>query len=324
MGSDMGSGMRQPPRIVVVGSINMDLLVRAAELPRPGETVLAESMVTVPGGKGANQAVAAARAGGVVSMIGRVGEDVFSERLREALVREGVQTDQMWSSSSEQGGVAIVAVDRRGRNSILVVPGANGLVSTEDIEAARPVIQSADLLLVQLEIPMPAVERAVSIAREARVACVLDPAPAPRVLSEALYQVNLLCPNESEAAMLVGQELTTREEIERVAEVLARRGASAVAITCGERGTCLWFEGKIGWVPAVEADVRDTTGAGDAFAGALAVRWAEGIALPEAVRFANAAGSLAVSRVGTQDAMATREEINQRMAQLGELTELDG
>lgn len=309
--------MVRSPRIVVVGSTNMDLLVRAAELPRPGETVLAESMMTVPGGKGANQAVAAARAGGVVAMVGRLGEDAFSERLRAGLIKEGIQTEYLRSSPETQAGVAIVAVDRRGGNSILVVPGANGLVSEEDIEAAREVIQSSDILLTQLEVPLPAIERAIDIARRAGVRCVLDPAPAPGVLPEALYQVDLLCPNESEAATLLGRELETAEAIEHAASALAERGPRSVAITCGERGVCLWADRRIRWIPALETDVQDTTAAGDAFAGALAVKWAEEGTLTEAVRFANAAGSLAVSRLGAQDAMATRSEIERRLAQQG-------
>lgn len=301
----------QVPRIAVVGSINMDLVIRCQRLPVPGETVMADSSREICGGKGANQAVAAARAGGEVSMIGRVGNDAFAERLVDNLKAEQIQCNGIrWSDC--ESGVAIVPVEESGQNSIMVVPGANGAVCPEDVAASEPIISGADVLLLQLEVPVETVAAAIELAKKRGVRVVLDPAPAQQ-LPDALFDVDLLCPNQSEASVLTGIEVESEKQVAAAAESLHQRGAKNVAITLGERGTWL-FDGQHGeLIPTIEVTAKDTTAAGDAFAGALAVRWSETGDLVEAVRFANVAGALSASKDGAQPSMATRKEIDKKL-----------
>lgn len=301
--------MRAKPKIVVLGSINMDLVVRCGRLPVPGETLLAESSQEICGGKGANQAVAAVRAGGQVSMIGRVGEDAFAGRLVESLKKEGIGCSMVHRTANCSSGLAIVGVEESGQNSIMVVPGSNGRLSVEDVAAARSAIKHADVLLVQLEVPVDTVLAAIRVARKAGVKVILDPAPAPRDFPEALLDVDLLCPNEAEVEALSGVEVRTEEQASKAAMVLQSRGAKCVAITMGDQGAFLMDDCGGRMVPSFPVRAIDTTAAGDAFAGALGVRWAEGAPLHEAVQFANAAGALAASRMGAQPGMGTREEI---------------
>lgn len=291
----------------------MDLVIRCANLPAPGQTVLAESSTEFCGGKGANQAVAAALAGGSVSMIGAVGSDAFGDRLIDNLLRHQVDCGSVWRRTESPSGLAVISVDDQGQNSIMVVPGANGLLTVDDVEAASETICNSDLLLIQLEIPQEAVLAGTRLARQAGVSIVLDPAPAPADLSPELFEVDLLCPNESEAATLIGQPVTSVDEAGVAAQELHRRGARNVAITLGESGTLLSGESLEGdqaiLIPAFPVDVVDTTAAGDAFAGALAVRWSISGDLHDAVRYANAAGALATSNQGAQASMASLTEI---------------
>jgi len=233
----------QAPRIAVVGSINMDLVIRCQRLPVPGETVMADSSHEICGGKGANQAVAASRAGGLVSMIGRVGSDAFAERLIDNLKAEQICCNEIRLSDCESG-VAVVAVEESGQNSIMVVPGANGMVSPKDVTASEPIIRDADVLLLQLEVPLETVAAAIALARRHGTRIVFDPAPAQQ-LPEELFGVDLLCPNQSEASLLTGIEVETEQQVAAAAESLQRRGARHVAITLGERGTWL-FDGEQG------------------------------------------------------------------------------
>lgn len=287
----------------------MDLVVRCQTLPQPGQTILADSSAEVCGGKGANQAVAAARAGGQVSMVGRVGDDSFADRLTGNLRREHVECDSVQATADCSSGLAIVSVEQSGQNSIVVVPGANGQVTVDDIQAAHRVIESAEVLLVQLEIPMDAVLAAVRIAQAAGVSVVLDPAPVQKSLLPELFHVDLLCPNESEAEVLAEMPVTCEKSAETAARRLHELGARQVAITLGAQGTMV-FDGETATlIEPFRVTAVDTTAAGDAFAGAFAVRQAEGTSLTEAVRFANAAGALAASREGAQPGMATRDEI---------------
>ena len=297
------------PRITVIGSINMDLVIRCGTLPQPGETILAESSAEVCGGKGANQAVAAARAGGNVTMIGRVGDDAFAGRLVSNLKHEQIGCDAVGVSTNCPSGLAIVAVEQSGQNSIMVVAGANGQVSVEDVQAARNVIEASDVVLLQLEIPTAAVLAAIKIAQTANVRIIFDPAPALLHWPSELFNVDVLCPNESEAAALLGTPVVSISDAESAARRIRELGAKHVAITLGARGTMV-FDGESTQLvePCVITTV-DTTAAGDAFAGALAVRWAEGTRFVDAVHFANAAGALAASREGAQPGMAARNEI---------------
>lgn len=297
------------PKITVLGSINMDLVIRCMRLPRPGETITAGSLTEVPGGKGANQAVAAARAGGDVRMIGCVGDDGFGPRLLDNLLAESIDCQSVSAIERSESGIAVVAVERSGENSIMVVPGANGKLSADQVTKCAPVIQKSDVLMVQLEIPIDAVIEGVRIAKAAGVKVILDPAPA-RHLPEDLLSVDLLCPNESEAALISGQTVRSIDEATAVAESLRHKGVRAVAITLGAEGTLLCDHQQTERVASIKTQAVDTTAAGDAFAGALAVRWSETGSLIDAVRWANAAGALAASATGAQPSLPRRDQID--------------
>lgn len=307
--------MTTAARIAVVGSINMDLVVRCAHLPTPGETIIAASSCEIPGGKGANQAVAAARAGGQVTMIGRVGNDAFASRLVENLRREGVDTESVRSTAGSASGIAVVAVDASGENSIMVVPGANGCVSCEDVEAAAERICGADVLLLQLEIPLDAVISAAAIAAGAGVPVILDPAPMPASLPAGLLGVDVICPNQSEAAAIVGSPIENIDDARNAIGRLHEQGARQVIITLGSQGALLSDGTTVTLVDPFPITPRDTTAAGDAFAGALAVRLAAGESLDQAARFAAAAGAIAATNLGAQTGMPTRHEIEQLVRQ---------
>lgn len=302
---------KSAPRITVIGSMNMDLMVRCEALPNPGQTILAKSSAEICGGKGANQAVAAARAGGDVTMVGRVGDDAFADRLVGNLNQSGIRSDHVVRTEGCASGIAVVAVDDSGQNSIMVVPGSNAFVSVGDIEDARSIIESSDVVLLQLEVPATTVEASIKMAKAAGVCVILDPAPAPKTWPGCFFQADLLCPNESEASSLIESPVETLEQAEAAAQAMHTRGAVNVAITMGERGAFLSESGgqQTQFVPSYPIEVVDSTAAGDAFAGALAVCWAEQGSLFDAVRFGNAAGALSASRLGAQPSMGSRSEI---------------
>lgn len=296
-------------KIAVLGSINMDLMIRSAKLPLPGETVIADSKVENPGGKGANQAVAAARMGADVTMIGCVGDDSFAEQLLANLNAEGVDTSHVSQLKQTTSGVAVVMVEESGENAILVVPGANRLVGSAALEQARRVICESDVLLMQLEVPVETVIAAAAIAREAGVPVILDPAPAPATVPAGLLNVDLICPNQSEAAALLGRPVDSLgDAVARIAE-LTMLGPRQAIITMAEQGAVVFDGETIETVSPFEINAVDSTAAGDAFAAGLAVRLAEGATLFDAVTFASAAGALAASGAGAQTAMPTREQI---------------
>tara|TARA_R110002095_G_scaffold204042_2_gene186497 strand:- start:1699 stop:2631 length:933 start_codon:yes stop_codon:yes gene_type:complete len=302
-------------KITVLGSINMDLMIRAAKLPLPGETVIADSKVENPGGKGANQAVAAARMGADVTMIGCVGDDSFAEQLLQNLQAESVDTSHIMRKQNTTSGVAVVMVEASGENAILVVPGANGLVSQQEIEQARQAICDSHLLLMQLEVPQEIVVAAIKVAREAGVPVILDPAPAPANIQSDLLQVDLICPNQSEAAALLGKPVNSMENAVALIHELTQLGPRQAIITMAEQGAVVFDGETVQTVPPFEINVLDSTAAGDAFAAGLAVRLAENASLIDAVKFASAAGALAASGAGAQAAMPTREQIETLLEQ---------
>ncbi len=302
------------PNIVIVGSINMDLVVRCVSLPAPGETIIAHSSAEIPGGKGANQAVAAARAGGDVKMIGRVGDDAFASRLVENLQREEIDTTHVQVSQACPSGIAIVAVEQSGENAIMVVPGSNGQVSRQDLTLSADVIQSADILLLQLEIPIETVREAIAIATSAHVPVILDPAPMPPDFPAELLDVDVVCPNQTETAAIVGRSIETIDAATTAIGKLHEAGAKNAIITLAGQGAVVSDGQSIEHIPAFKITPLDTTAAGDAFAGALAVRLAEGASLVEATRFACAAGAIAATREGAQPGMPTRTEIENLIA----------
>lgn len=303
--------------IVVVGSINMDLVGKTERMPRGGETLMGSDFRMVPGGKGANQAVAVARAGGHVKMMGRVGADVFGEQHIANFRDNGVDTHLVQITPGVPTGVAIILVDSAGENSIVVVAGANNSVTPEDLQAAQGILETADIVLLQLEIPLETVEAAIRIAKEAGVPVILDPGPARPLKPETLAQVDIITPNEHEAQVLAGEEMHNMDDAYRIAAKLLGYGIKTVLLKLGGDGVIIATAEGMEHIPAHRVTVEDTTAAGDSFAGGLAVALAEGYSLRNAVLFANAVGALAVTRLGAQSAIPTRAEIEAFMKERG-------
>lgn len=302
-------------QIVVVGSLNMDLVVRSPRIPQPGETIIGGDFLTLPGGKGANQAIAAARLGGQVQMVGRVGQDEFGELLLGNLASAGVDHDWVMQDRTAPTGVALIVVDAFGQNSIVVAPGANMRLQPTDIETVEHVIAGADILLVQLESPLETVWAAVQIAHQHSVKIVLNPAPAQALPTRLLSFVDILIPNQSETALLTGLPVATPADAETGARRLLKAGVRTVIITLGARGTLLASQEGIEIFPAFDVTPVDATAAGDAFVGAFAVALAEGHELAQVVRWGNAAGALATTRFGAQPSLPMRPEVEQLLSQ---------
>lgn len=294
--------------IAVFGSINMDLVTRTARLPLPGETVAGHGFFTAPGGKGANQAVACARLGAGTRLVGRLGDDPFGAELRAGLLAAGVDASGVLTTPGPSG-IAVITVDDAARNTIIVVPGANGAVGPADASRLDVALVGARVLLLQLELPLDAVVAAARAARRLAVPVILDPAPA-RELPAVLYRLaDIITPNVSEAATLVGFPLTSDAAIVEAARVLRGRTGGTVLITLGERGALLLAGNEPLFVPPFLVQAVDSVAAGDAFNAGLAVALAEGRPLQEALRWACAAGALAVTRPGAQQAMPMRTEV---------------
>jgi ribokinase len=299
--------------IVVVGSINLDLVCTGKRIPAPGETVTGERFQTFHGGKGANQAVAIARLGYPVSMVAKVGDDEFGVRLRQGLEDAGVDVSAVGTARGTASGVALISVDAHGQNSITVVPGANGKLLPRDLEKAVPRLRSAGIILAQLEIPLESVEYLSAIAERYNVPFMLDPAPAHPLARDLLRRVTYLTPNETEASTLCGAGLgdLTPQNAAEYAEKLLKSGAANVIIKMGGRGAFVaGADGLRTMVPSFKVPVVDSTAAGDAFNGGLAVALMKGMALTDAVRFAAAVGAVSVTRAGAQPAMPAAREVN--------------
>jgi len=296
------------PRIIVVGSLNMDLIARTPRLPQPGETVLGHEFDTAPGGKGANQAVAAARLGAQVAMVGRVGDDDYGQALLATMASDGVNTKHVTVDPEASTGVALIELDDAGENSIIVIPGANMRLTPADVQAAESMLAASDVLLLQLESPLPVVQHAIRAARTRGVTVVLNPAPARPLPVELLRDVDYLVPNETEAGLLVGREVSDTASARDAAHSLRGKGVRTVILTLGGQGALLIGEDDI-LVPAFKVKVVDTTAAGDAFVAGFAVALAGGRDLERAVGFANAAGALATTRLGAQPSLPTAAEV---------------
>jgi ribokinase len=302
--------MSQHPSICVVGSTNIDLTFRAARLPRPGETLAGHGFQLGHGGKGSNQAVMAARLGARVTMVGKVGRDVFGEGALRNFREQGIDTTHVLADPERPTGVASIVVDDAARNCILVVPGANLGLTPQDVRAAAGAIRGAGVLLCQLEVSLETVAEALSIAREAKVTTILNPAPAVPLPDELLRLADLCVPNESEIELLTGgQSATTVQEAAAAAWELLNRGPRTVVVTLGERGALIAGAASAEHVPAPQVAAVDSSGAGDAFIGALGVFLAEGVPLGEAVKRANAVAALSVTRPGTQASFPARGEL---------------
>ncbi len=307
----MPDAIGNPSKICVIGSINMDLVVRTPRFARPGETLSGHSWDAVPGGKGANQAVAAARLGAKTTFCGRIGNDDFGVTLRAGLLHEGIDVANLATTSECGSGVALITVDDVGRNAIYVVGGANHTIGPTLVHELRPCIKASQFLLLQLEIPLDATRCAIEIAHENGVPVLLDPAPAPEAgFPEAILQVDLLSPNEPETESLTGVPLSDLKQAKKAAIDLAKRGAKQVVIKLGERGAlALDRDGNAWHIAPAPVKVVDTTAAGDAFSAALAVALSRGKDLVAATQFACAAGAIAVGGVGAQPSMPTLSQV---------------
>jgi ribokinase len=303
------------PAVVVVGSLNMDFVVSVDHLPAPGETVLGHGFRMIPGGKGANQACAAGKlgAGSVdVRMVGRVGYDVFADHLKASLSAAGVDVAAVHAAQAQPTGVALIWVDRRGQNSIVVASGANAKLAAHDVESMRRVFRGAKLALFQLETPLDTVAAALKLAREEGLRTMLDPAPAQPLARELLDLVDILTPNESEAQMLLGRPAArvSPDDAAELAAALAQLGPGTVILKLGDQG-CFCAGNHH---PCFPVEVRDTTAAGDTFNAALAVALAEAKPMEEAIRFANAAAGISVTRLGAQASAPARAEVEALLA----------
>jgi ribokinase len=298
-------------RVCVVGSSNVDLTFRAPRLPRPGETLAGTSFRLGFGGKGSNQAVMAARLGATVTMVSRVGRDVFGEQTVRNYRDHSIDVTHVLTDATEPTGVAAILVDDDARNCILVIPGANQALKPADVQAAASAIRGANVVLCQLEIPVETALEAFRLARAAGVRTVLNPAPAQKLPAELLRLTDLCVPNQTEIELLTGQEVTTPEQAESAARTLLGFGPQTVLVTLGERGVVVVDGPHVEHVPAVAVQAVDPTGAGDVFIASVAVFLAEGMALTEAVRRASGAAALTVTRLGTQTAFPTRAEVEE-------------
>ena len=296
-------------QILVIGSSNTDMVIKTKKLPAPGETILGGTFLMNPGGKGANQAVAAARLGGKVRFITKRGNDLFGNQTVGLLMRENIDTEYLVKDPELPSGVALITVDAAGENSIVVAPGSNGNLIKEDIPVSVFENEKTDILLLQLEIPMDTVEYSAIAASEQNIKVILNPAPACKLSDNLLKHTWLITPNETEAEILTGVKITDIGTAEKAAVIMQQRGVKNVIITLGETGAYVKSDEFTGLVPGIKVVPVDTTAAGDVFNGALAVAISDGKDLKDAVSFANKAASIAVTRMGAQASAPYRDEI---------------
>ncbi|SDT35648.1 ribokinase [Pseudomonas asplenii] len=297
-------------KVVVIGSLNMDLVSRAERLPRAGETLIGQSFGTVPGGKGANQAVAAARLGAQVSMVGCVGDDAYGQQLRDALLVEGIDCQAVTAVDGVSSGVALIVVDDSSQNAIVIVAGGNGCLTTEVVKGFDAVLQAADVIICQLEVPLETVGYALKRGRELGKTVILNPAPASAPLPADWYaSIDYLIPNESEASALSGLPVDSQATAEAAATRLMAAGAGKVIITLGAQGS-LFADGQgFTHFPAPKVQALDTTAAGDTFVGGFAAALAAGKSEVEAIRFGQVAAALSVTRAGAQPSIPQLSEV---------------
>ncbi len=306
--------MIEIPRIVVLGGINMDLVTYAARFPGAGETVVGDRFLTYAGGKGANQAVAAARMGGRCAMVGRVGDDIFGPQLLDGMRASGVDVSRIATALGESSGIAVISVDASAQNRIIQVLGANSTCGPAEAARTIEAMEDASVLMLQLEAPL---EVSLETARSAKVSgklVILDPGPVRPFPEEFYALTSIITPNETEAEALVGFPVTGPEAAEEAAKILLSRGVGAAVIKLGAQGAVYATSGLMGRQPTFPVEAVDSVAAGDAFNGALAVCLAEGYGLPEAVRLASAAGALAVTVTGAQDSMPSRQAVQELAA----------
>lgn len=297
-------------KIIVLGSCNTDMVIQTDRLPVPGETIIGGEFIMTPGGKGANQAVAASRLGGNVTFITKTGNDIFGRQSLELYQNENINTDYVFSDPNNPSGVALITVDKNAENCIVVASGANKTLSKEDVDKCREAIESADILLMQFEIPLETVEYAAEIAKKAGVKVIINPAPAASVSDNLFKNTHMLIPNMTEAEIISGVKVTDWASARKAADVINEKGADIVIITLGSLGALLKINGEFHEIP-IEVKVKavDTTAAGDTFCGALCVAMSEGTPLQEAIRFANRAAGISVTKIGAQVSIPYRKDI---------------
>ena len=294
--------------ICVIGSLNMDLVVKVDTMPKGGQTLIGSNFKEVPGGKGANQAVAMARLGGNVSMIGKVGNDGFGQTLLNALKTDNVNTDYI---GIEEGptGVALITVDKNAENSIVVAPGANFKVAVEDIDNNIEAINNSDIVVVQLETPLETIKYGLKKAKEAGKYTILNPAPAVVLEDEIIKNVDLLTPNETELEILSGVEINTEDDIKRAAQIMIDKGVKELIVTLGSKGSLYINKERSMFKSAYKVQAVDTTAAGDSYTGALSVAFANGKNIEEAMDFASKVGALSVMKEGAQSSLPTLKDV---------------
>jgi ribokinase len=300
--------------ILVVGSLNMDLVVQMPAIPRPGETLLGGRFATFPGGKGANQAVAAARLGAQVTLVGKVGNDAFGKQLLQVIQAEGIETRYIGIDQNNATGVALITVDTEGRNSISVASGANFTLTVDEVKQAWDEIGLVDMLVMPLETPMDTILTAAKLAKAHGTRVILNPAPAQELEEGLLRSVEVIVPNEIETEHLTGKAIHSQEDALQAGTILLRRGVRSVVLTLGEKGALI-LEGRPDqpehlYLPAYQVQAVDSTAAGDGFVGALATGLGEGLSLHEAAVFATAAAAISVTRSGAQPSLPRRDEVD--------------
>lgn len=299
----------QTKKIIVVGSCNTDMVIKADRLPIPGETVLGGVFLMNPGGKGANQAVAASRLGGNVTLISKTGNDVFGRQSVSLYNAEKINTDYIFSDSKNPSGVALITVDSNGENCIVVASGANASLCRADIDKAVSEIESGDLVLMQLEIPIDTVEYVAEIAHKKGIKVILNPAPARALSDTLLKNLYIIIPNKSEAEILSGIKVVDLESAKQAADIISDKGVDIVVITLGSNGALIKEHDQYQFVEAVKVEAVDTTAAGDVFCGSVCVGLSEGKSILEAVKMAAKASAITVTRMGAQSSIPYRSEL---------------
>jgi len=298
-------------KILVIGSSNTDMVAKTTHLPEPGETVLGGDFIMAPGGKGANQAVAAARLGGNITFIAKLGNDIFGKQAIDQYNKEDIDTKYIVTDAVHPSGIALITVDANGENCIVVASGANAHLNPQDIQKAEKEMGNTSCILLQLEIPLETVQYVVEKAVEKKIPVILNPAPAQPLPDEILKHIHILTPNQKEAESLTGISIVDNPTAEAAAKALAAKGVKTVIITLSKSGALILDQGRIEWVPAPEVTAVDTTAAGDVFCGSLAVALSEKKTIKESVTFACAAAALSVTKMGAQTSAPTRREVDQ-------------